>query len=139
MWDGIEKSVSRMTVWHNKACWVMTNSDLFVLLVWFDSVRPINNFSVMQGQVFLGWTSTKLGLMCLAQGHNAVTPVRLKPVAPQSGVKHSTTELLNSDSEGRIFLSHPSTNNGFFYIKYCVFYTKKCSQKFLNMLRCDII
>ena len=29
--------------------------------VWFDSLRPINNLSVKQGQVFLGWTSTKLG------------------------------------------------------------------------------
>ena len=29
--------------------------------------------------------------MCLAQGHNAVTPVRLEPTAPQPGVKHSTT------------------------------------------------
>ena len=27
----------------------------------------------------LGCTSTKVGLMCLAQGHNAVTPVRLEP------------------------------------------------------------
>ena len=26
--------------------------------------------------------------MCLAQGHKAVTPVRLEPVAPQSQVKH---------------------------------------------------
>ena len=26
----------------------------------FDSLRPINNLSVMYGQVFLGWTSTKL-------------------------------------------------------------------------------
>ena len=26
----------------------------------FDSLRPINNLSVKQGQVFLGWTSTKL-------------------------------------------------------------------------------
>ena len=32
------------------------------------SLRPINNLSVTQGRVFLGWTSTKLGLMCLAQG-----------------------------------------------------------------------
>ena len=32
----------------------------------------------------------------LAQGHNAVTPVRLKPVAPRSQVKHSTTELMRS-------------------------------------------
>ena len=31
--------------------------------------------------------------MCLAQGHNAVTPVRLKPTAPSSRVKRSTTEL----------------------------------------------
>ena len=30
--------------------------------------------------------------MCLAQGHNAVTPVRLKHAALQSRVKHSTTE-----------------------------------------------
>ena len=32
--------------------------------------------------------------MCLAQGHNTVTPVRLKPAAPQSLVKHSTTKPL---------------------------------------------
>ena len=30
--------------------------------------RPINNLSVKQGWVFLGWTSTTLGYMCLAQG-----------------------------------------------------------------------
>ena len=32
----------------------------------------------------------------LAQGHNAVTPVRLKPAAPQSRDKHSTSEPLRS-------------------------------------------
>ena len=32
--------------------------------------------------------------MCLAQGHNTVTLVRLEPGAPQSRVKHSTTEPL---------------------------------------------
>ena len=31
------------------------------VFVWFDSLRPINNLSVKQGQVFLGWTSTELG------------------------------------------------------------------------------
>ena len=36
-----------------------------VLFVWFDSLRPINNLSVIKGRVFLGWTSTKLGLMFL--------------------------------------------------------------------------
>ena len=34
--------------------------------------------------------------MCLAQGHNTETLVRLEPAAPQSRVKHSTTEPLCS-------------------------------------------
>ena len=34
--------------------------------------------------------------MCLAQAHNAVTPVRLEPTALRSQVKHSTTEPLHS-------------------------------------------
>ena len=33
--------------------------------VWFDSLRAINNLSVIRGRVFLGKTSTKLGLMFL--------------------------------------------------------------------------
>ena len=38
--------------------------------------------------IFLSYPGTKLGLMCLAQGHNEVMPVRSEPVAAQSGVKH---------------------------------------------------
>ena len=57
---------------------------------------PVKNFSVMSGWGFLGWTSTEQGLMCLAQGHNTVTLVRLKPTTPLSRVKHSTTEPLRS-------------------------------------------
>ena len=38
--------------------------------------------------------STKQGLMCLAQRHTAVTPVRFEPATPRSRVKHSTTEPL---------------------------------------------
>ena len=34
--------------------------------------------------------------MCLAQGHNAVTPVRLEPAAIRTRVKHFTTEPLRS-------------------------------------------
>ena len=34
--------------------------------------------------------------VCLAQGHNAVTPVKLEPAAPRFRVKHSTTEPLCS-------------------------------------------
>ena len=41
--------------------------------------------------------------MCLAQGHNAVTPVRLKPTALWPRVKHSTTEPLRS----RMLRCHP--------------------------------
>ena len=64
----------------------------------FDSFLyiPFNNFSVMSGQVFLGRISTKQGLMCLAQGHNTVMPVRLEPATPWSQVKYSTTEPLRS-------------------------------------------
>ena len=40
---------------------------------------PVNNLSNMSGPVFFGLTSTKQGLMCLAQGHNAVMLVRLEP------------------------------------------------------------
>ena len=36
-----------------------------LIFVWFDSLRPINNLSVLKGRVFLGWTSTKLGFMFL--------------------------------------------------------------------------
>ena len=42
---------------------------------------PVNNLSVTSGWVF----------MCIAQGHNAVTPVRLEPTA-----LWSTTEPLCS-------------------------------------------
>ena len=31
------------------------------VFVWFDFLHPINNLSVKQGRVFLGWTSIKLG------------------------------------------------------------------------------
>ena len=37
----------------------------FCLFFLFDSLRPINNLSVIKGRVFLGWTSTRLGLMFL--------------------------------------------------------------------------
>ena len=43
---------------------------------------PVNNFSVMWERVIPGLTSTKQGIKCLAQGHNAVPLVRLKPATP---------------------------------------------------------
>ena len=38
---------------------------VFDLFVWFHSLHPFNNLSVIKGRVFLGWTSTKLGLIFL--------------------------------------------------------------------------
>ena len=45
--------------------WAKCRARSLILFVWFDSLRPINNVSVIKGRVFLGWTSTKLGLMFL--------------------------------------------------------------------------
>ena len=63
-------------------------------------------FDLIHQQVFRyvgtglpGLTGTKLGLMRLAQGHNAMTPVRLEAAATRYLVKHSTTEPLRSEDE----------------------------------------
>ena len=48
------------------------------------------------GGVFLDWTSTKLGLMCLAQEHKAVTPVRLEPSVSSQALYHWATALPNN-------------------------------------------
>ena len=66
------------------------------LFVCFDSLRPINNLSVKQGRVFLGWTSTKLGEMCLAQGPQGSDACEARTWGPRSRVKHSTTKPLRS-------------------------------------------
>ena len=47
-----------------------TSIYLFVLILY----TPVNNFSVMSGQIFLGRASAKQGKKCLDQGHNTVTP-----------------------------------------------------------------
>ena len=50
-------------------------TDLFFLVLY----NPVNNFSVMSRRVILGLTSTEQRIKCLAQGHNAVPLVGLKP------------------------------------------------------------
>ena len=80
-------------IWENKICSIISCSWPWPILTLlrrsgerlmtfrsssFILLRPINNLSVINGQVFLSWASTKLGLMCLAQGHNTVTPVRFR-------------------------------------------------------------
>ena len=39
---------------------VTYGDSILFCFVWFDSLRPINNLSVKQGWVFLGWTSTNI-------------------------------------------------------------------------------
>ena len=80
-----------------------TNKRYFWWWWWLFDYVPVNYLSVMSGRVFLGWTSTKQGLMCLAQGHNPVMLVRLEPGALHSPVKHSTTEPPRSQE---IFLDY---------------------------------
>ena len=56
--------------------------------------------------------------MCLAQGHNTVMPVRLKPVAPLSRVKHSSTEPLCSLNV--VVIDEEPTPDLHLQNKYCV-------------------
>ena len=72
---------------------------LVFLFVWFDSLCPINNLSVKQGRVFLGWTSTKLGKMCLAQGlqHSDAGEARTRgPSVSSQALYHWATALPSS-------------------------------------------
>ena len=50
---------------------------------------PVNNFSVMPAHipVFLCRTCTKLRIMCLPEGHNAVSPVSFEPVTIQPAIE----------------------------------------------------
>ena len=63
----VSDEVMHGQVWYGLWCfrYVLRNGSNAFLFVWFDSLRPINNFSVIKGRVFLGWTSPKLGLMSL--------------------------------------------------------------------------
>ena len=50
--------------------------------------------------------------MCLAQGHNAVTPVRLEPAALGSRVKHSTTGPLGPQTLSLDYISGTFIEDG---------------------------
>ena len=53
----------------------------------------INNFSVMSGRSHNQYCRE---LMCLAQGHNTMTPVGIEPRTSRLGVRRSTTTLPHS-------------------------------------------
>ena len=59
------------------------------------------------------------GLMCLAQGHNPVTPVGLEPTAPRSRVKYSITELLRSLRNNHVSIEK---NLNMIFVHICVMY-----------------
>ena len=64
-----------------------------ILLVWFDSLCPINNLLVIKRWVLLGWTSTKLGLMFVLKD---TTQWRRWGSNPQPlGLESSTLKLSN--------------------------------------------
>ena len=80
--------------------------------------------------------------MCLAQGHNAVMLLKLESAAPQSRVKHSTTEPLRSPNfcrENVIILSlcmqlcyghqnvsqNLSTTSGLSILLHHIFFTQR--------------
>ena len=95
----------------------------------------VNKFSVMSRQVFLGWTSTKQGLMCLAQGHNTVPPVRLEPqtldlksstlplshCAPEKWLKKTLTLCILASSK-KVFWQ---TRHLYKVLLYCIQFFKK--------------
>ena len=70
----------------------LLNLSLFDLILYVQ----VNNFQLCWDRSSWVEPVTKQGLMCLAQGHNSVTSVRLEPATPWSQVKHSTTEPLHS-------------------------------------------
>ena len=66
------------------------NYFLFDLILYVPSIM----FQLCRDGSSWVYIRTKLGLLFLAQEHNKVTPVRLKPTAPRSRVRHYTTEPL---------------------------------------------
>ena len=74
------------------------------IFVWFDSLRPINNLSVIKGQVFLGWTSTKLGLMFLLKDTTQWRRWGLNPLP--LGLESSTLPLSHCAPISGIWFFH---------------------------------
>ena len=61
-------------IWRSFAKILTEVFPLFVCVIWFFTSQPTVFRYV--GGFFFGWIRTKQGWMCLAQGHNPVTPVR---------------------------------------------------------------
>ena len=100
-WHMILYTLSRAVYWSSLCqngifqLFFLIWSQALLLFFWFVSLSPINNLSVIKGQLFLGWTSTKLGLMFLLKD---TTQWRRWGSNPRSRDKHSTTALPTSPS-----------------------------------------
>ena len=70
----IIKFSNAMSVWIYTHITLTATTFMFVSMLYVS----VNNFTVVSGRfpVFLGWTSTKHLIKCLAQGHNTVTTDR---------------------------------------------------------------
>ena len=80
----------------------LTQDTLFVCSnVWFDSLRPINNLSVIKGWVFLGWTSTELGLMFLLKDTTQWRPWGSNP--QPLGLESSTLPLSHCTPQDTLY------------------------------------
>ena len=71
---------------------------IFLLLYLFDLILNVPSTIFHLNRDGSSWVEPVLSWdkCVLLKDHNAVTPVRLEPAAPRSGVKHSTTEPLRS-------------------------------------------
>ena len=96
------------------------NVSMICLLVWFDSLRPINNLSVKQGLVFLGWTSFAQGPQ-LSDSHKARTR---GPLVSSQALYHWATQSLRLD-ETALFSTQNLCYN-WWIRKYSQFYAQKC-------------
>ena len=80
---------------------------------------PVNNCSVMSWRVFLGCTSTKQRIKCLAQRHNTVLSVR--PSFSSQVLYHWATALLNCY---------------WYYVYFFLWKTQKNKTNFMKMFLC---
>ena len=69
-----------------KTVYILVSRLLRFCMMWFFTAQS-TIFKVMSGWIFLGWTSTKQVVMCLAQEHNAERLVRVHPTTSRSWVK----------------------------------------------------
>ena len=113
------------------------------LIVGLDSLHPINNLSVIKGWVFLGWTSTKLGLMFLPKDTTQWRQWGLNPPPSVSSqaLYHWATALVSWPGETKtslqVFLATESLFGWWYmykmYYNWSSFDSLRPSQKFSVM------